>query len=298
MNKCYLPILVLACVTTAATATEASLYRADDTPVLEPVKPAAPKVQTPTESLQQASQAFKSAYDKKGRPRIVVFWNRVLSDDIEQRKEQSVKLKENVRTRNAASSEMTVGEAGAMTIDEARSNAMHEVELVGTTRTVDNGRREAAVDRRQDWMLQSGFLTNLRKAGAKLVDRTMILRNTHLDTAKEKSDKGAEVVDVLRTEGKALRGYADILLEVEMVPDAQSPVGTGFKVTARRIEDGSDVVTYYTQALPPREKLASRYKATANGYAKVQEPARPFTTTQVADQFSAEVLVQLAQGLE
>jgi hypothetical protein len=292
-------ILLLAVALSAGAANaENNLYREDVAPVIEPPK-VAPKVDEGVVRLQEAMKQFQLAYGKNGRPRIVVYWNRVLSDDIEQRKESSLKLRESVHARGVASSESTEGYVGGMTVDEAHQSARREVELVGTTRTIDKGQREAFVNKRQDWAIQSAVLTNLRKAGAKLVDRTMILRNAHLDKlATNKDASGEEVTDVLRTEGKALRGYADILLDVEMVTDAQSPLGIGFKMTARHIDNGQDVVTYYTQAIPPKQKTTSRYVATDRGYQKEESKEIIPTTAQVIDQLSTEILQQFAQGLE
>jgi len=76
-------ILLLAVALSAGAANaENNLYREDVAPVIEPPK-VAPKVDEGVVRLQEGMKQFQLAYGKNGRPRIVVYWNRVLSDDIE-----------------------------------------------------------------------------------------------------------------------------------------------------------------------------------------------------------------------
>ncbi len=296
--KPLLVAITLALASELVVADTSGFYRTDAAPVIEQPR-VAPTIEPGVARLKDASRKFGAAYSRSGRPRIVIYWNRVLSDDIEQRKESSIRRVESHRTRDVASSESTAGAAGAMTVDEVRGSASREVELIGTTRTIDTGKREVQLDTGKEWALQSGLMTNLRNAGARLVDRAMILRNSHLKHAvTDENADGHKATDVLRTEGNALHGYADILLEIEMVPDTRSPAGLGFKVTARRISNGVNVMTYYSQAVPPQGIPDERYKATAGGFQKIQGEVPAPTLAQVADQLSAEVLEQLAQGFE
>lgn len=243
-----------------------------------------------------ASQKFKEVYERLGKPRVVIYWNKILSDDIAQRQERVLDVQDINRTTNNNSRQSTSGDVAGMTVNQGDNQVARQQRTVETTYTIDNGKKTKQIDERIDAAVQSQFNSHLQTAGMRIVDRTMILRNAHLNDSKERNPQ--KTPDVLATEGKALHGFADILLEMELIPDAKSPFGLGFKVVGRRIADGTQVVNLYTIAVPQKvvPLPVTKYVATSKGYEKVtiSSPPPAVTLPEVIAQLSAETLMQFS----
>lgn len=213
---------------------------------------------------------FASAYQRAGRPRVVVFWNRELSE------ETGTSYSGVVRGH----SEQRTGFDG----DELYTTNDTEVRA-GVERN-DLQRRSSEFTERTDWKFESTFLSGLAQSGVNVVDRTMIVRRSGRKAGNTPNQQAIEM--------DALQGYADILIEVLQTGDDGAPSGVSFKVTAKRISNGRILAAFVTDGQPP-VSTARRWVAGPNGYERAS-PEAP-TMGGIARQLVNETLDALGAGL-
>jgi hypothetical protein len=179
---------------------------------------------------------FTAAYARAGRPRIVVFWNRDLTADVDGGREEVTRL-------------------SADHHDNGRGDARLDAELVTTTRTPDRGARTAAGDEASDFDMERGFGDALAGAGARLIDRTAILRTGAL---------GADTANLQTIETRAILTKAEWTLEVVAMADGR------WRITARDLASGRIVArTVSAGRVAPR---AMPYVAGERGFVRATAP--------------------------
>lgn len=232
-------------------------YRQEQRPVLEPP----PATQAPDRS-KEIVEAFQSAYRAAGAPRIALFWNVVLTDQVAEGTTSSSRVRgETNRTVNRLE-QQTQGEAGSSRLVDGDDRRTSDVTVNRTSRATDSAKRGTPFAERDAWLLESAFTKSLMEGGADLIDRSLITRITAPDVQAD--DRSQRTV-----EAKALVGKADVLLEVLLTRDTDSPLGWGFRCSLREISTGRLKGSFYTKAIPELAKPPARYVATNRGF----EPA-------------------------
>ncbi|WP_230772258.1 hypothetical protein [Sphingomonas sp. Leaf4] len=179
---------------------------------------------------------FAAAYAAAGRPRVVVFWNRELTADLDSGREEVTRLHVDGEQRAEGSRSETAWRRGTDTEVTANGSSRIDAEQVTTTRTLDPGRRAAADDEARDFDIERGFSDALADAGVRLIDRTAILRTTAL---------GNDTANVQSIETRALLGRAEWTLEVVAMNDGRR------RIVGRDLASGQVVVRAVSAGRPP-----------------------------------------------
>lgn len=275
---------VLALALLAAGSASAQ-YRQEQRPVLEP-----PAVAQVPDRSKEIVDAFQSAYRAAGAPRIALFWNVILSDQVAEGVRSSSRLRsEKSETVNRLEQE-TAGEAGNSRLVDGDSRRTVDVTASRTTRATDSAKRATPLAERDAWLLETAFTKTLMEGGANLIDRNMIVRTTalELEAGKGREQRSAEA--------KALLGKADVLLEVLMTRDTDSPLGWGFRCSLREISTGRLKGSFYTKALPEVPNRYGRFQATNKGFERVD--ARPIVgVDMVGQKLALDLMDQLREAM-
>ena len=223
-----------------------------------------------------SASAFRSAYARKKSPRMVIFWNRQLTDSLSTSYEEWSRLS----LADGQYVDQAVSEDGSTTV---AGRAVEAEYRAGRTSATADGARAVGLPERADWRAAQGFNRMLLSGGARLIDRTLIMRATALR-------KGIDRGDAQAIEMSALVGKADLLVEVLQTPDDGAPSGYTFRVDVKDIRSGTLLATVVTQGNPPPSG-PGRFVAGANGY----ERERPLPPS--VDQVGARVATEVMQAL-
>ncbi len=217
---------------------------------------------------QDAVSQFESRYQAAGSPRILLFWN-VSFDDATRSTEVTVDVNQ------------ALGDQGVngplnvhSTFNTALDPAKHHPEIAP---------REAAV-------LESAFRQRLHDSGVRFIDRAVGVRF-------EAAENDREGVDPKLIESDAIRGKADILLEIVMVRDLSSPLGRGFRVKATSVATAEEMSFLYTLAQPLAPLRTGRYVGTEDGFKWQGPPPWVPSVDQVGRTLAQEVMGALAPSL-
>lgn len=256
----------------AADLAIAQQYRDNMPEVLQapPPRPGAAQLNAATTS------AFRAAYARRKSPRMVIFWNRQLTDSLSTSYEEWSRFSlVDGRAVDKTYYEDGSTVAGARVVEaEARS---------GRSAATADGARSVGLPERADWRAAQGFNRTMLAGGARLIDRTLIMRSTALQ-------KGIDRGDTQGVEMSALIGKADLLVEVLQTPDEGAPSGYTFRVDVKDIRSGTLLATVVTQGVPPSGG-PGRWVAGPNGYQR--ERPLPPTIDQVGARVASEVMSAL-----
>ncbi len=212
---------------------------------------------------------FQKAYDASGKPRIAVFLNRALSDEV----------------RDWAMDDGWVFYAETTGKGGWRGEGYY-VEPVD-----ESGARPSP---REYWMwaFEDGFIEPFTETGAKLIDRATILR---LTAAQEQGKQGTlRPLAPKKVETNALVGYADIFIEVLISTDPKSLFGHVFKATAKEVKTGR-LLANVTSVSWERDAAQEEYVGTPHGYKKVKKTAKPPKLQETARTLALETLSAVAR---
>lgn len=236
----------------------AAQYRAEQRPVMEPQP--APAAEDRSKEIRES---FQSAYRAAGAPRMALFWNVLLTDQVAEGTTTSSRVRgETNQTVNRLEQE-TAGEAGTSRLVDGDSRRTTDVTINRSSRATDSSRRGMPLAERDAWLLETAFTKTLMEGGANLIDRSIIIRLAALDLDPGKGR------DQRTAESKALLGKADVLLEILMTRDTESPLGWGFRCTLREINTGRLKGSFYSRAIPVVAKPPARFAATTTGFQRV-----------------------------
>lgn len=199
----------------------------------------------PLDPARRGAARFAAAYARAGSPRIVIFWNRELTDDV-------ATVSEEVSTSSSA---------GHVTDDGWRRDGASRSETRNATRRIDPGRRDTPHGQAIDFDLERGFSDTLSGAGARLIDRTAIMRRGAL---------GSDTVNVQAIETRAILGRAELTLEIVPLDDPRAAEGTTYKIVARDIASGRIVAMATSTGRPPAGVLP--YVAGEHGFVRATPP--------------------------
>ena len=235
-----------------------AVYRSGEAPVMQQRPADAPNLEGPV-------KAFGDHYRSAGRPRIALFWNVQLADNL-----AVEQVKQNVTVgasaKGGALAQTTIGPKDAQSVQRAGVERSANASI-STERqfSVDNTKRRMGQLTESDgWRIETGFTSRMAEAGVQFVDRAAILRIMQA--------KGEDTSNVRLVESKALVGMADLIMEVLSTRDAQAPTGSGFRITLRDLKTGQQKAAFYSQAAPEVLAPERRFVATEGGYQPVAAP--------------------------
>jgi hypothetical protein len=179
---------------------------------------------------------FSAAYARAGRPRIVVFWNRELTDDVASGTEEVTTLSSDSSGQASAWRQERARRRGLDIDAEARADQHLDAELRTRTRRIDTGRRTTPHGEGADFDIERGFTDALAQAGARLMDRTALIRSGAL---------GGDTANTQAIETRALLNRADWTLEVVAMGDGR------WRIVARDVANGRIVAHAASTGQPP-----------------------------------------------
>lgn len=218
-----------------------------------------------TESAETIVQRFRNGKGKEN-PRIAVFWNRTFNDRVSDWASQRRVV---VSGQGSLKGEIPDGDINL----EGQSNTAAQVE----TRS---GRRSAAMAPAFD--LQSGFVSQLTRAGVSIVDRDAIMRIT--DNALEDGEFSRLSPDQARLEMRALDQHADYLMVLSQVS------GNEFNIRVLDVDDGSVQAMVSSNGVPPETDEDRHWIATDGGFEKRE---RQVSLRDVGQELALQTLANL-----
>jgi len=205
-----------------------------------------------TDVPDDVREAFRAAYVRAKNPRVAVYVNRQLSDDVR---------------------EWSSDRRAKVGYIETRTTAEGSSQTVGTATASVERHDDGAGRPREDhwtWRVEDGVLQPLLNSGVRVVDRAVMLRLTALD---HEPAPGSEA-PVKKIETNALLGYADILVEVLISSRKDDKMGYVFRLEATRVNDGSIIARCSSATWEPRRRLATKgeWQATDDGFERRDLP--------------------------
>jgi len=206
---------------------------------------------------------FQEAYTRKSSPKIAVYWNRQLSDRInEWRRQERIALTSASDRREAVKVE-----------DERRQANKSDLSIEKHTAANDPQRQGPD----ELWMgeFQSGVLDPLLQAGAQVVDRATIIR---LMAATNPAAAGsAGMLSEQHVEMKALQGFAQLVIEILATPSRQASAGYELTAVVKDVNSGVILANVNSRNMK-RELLPAtkEYVATPRGFELRETPPRLF----------------------
>lgn len=282
MNKIRFTFLAAALTSALCTGVHAQRHAVE--PEVLHAQPAPPPQQVDVAGM------FAESYRNAGSPRIAVYWNRQLSDTLGsnyQQFDRHTSTSHDSSTENVDSTKTSFGHA---TLEEKDHSHRTVDEQVSGTRLTNADPARPQTDESIGWRLESSFYDPLLAAGVRLIDRTVIMR-----TLNGGASQGS-APDIQSVEARALLGKADYLLEVLMTSDADSPIGSRFRVTVKEVGTGEIVGFLSTRALP-QSSTRTRYVATSNGFKRQTTAAIP-NLEDFAHRLAEETMFQLTRSWE
>jgi hypothetical protein len=226
-----------------------------------------------------SSARFAATYAKLRSPRIVVFWNRELTDDLETEREDVTQFsadsygsasshQQDYRTRRTSNSDI-----------DSTNNGSLQGEVRSSTRRVDPGKRATPLSEADDFDTERGFIDGLTGAGARLVDRTAIMRASAL---------GANASNAQAVEMRALMARAEWTIEV--TPLSDNGDGARYKMIVRNISTGTIVAMTTSDGTSAPKRMP--YVAGPNGFVRAT-PTSPGAEER-GRQLASDVMASIA----
>jgi hypothetical protein len=258
-------------------------------PLSGSVKPLADEVYT------ASIQAFGEAYKRADSPRMAIYFNRVLSDEVREWITSS---------RSVVSGEgesVSVGAGPTVITDEgAVINTNNGIQAQGSNDkqrgVVAYEQRHREQAQRQDpeaswmWRFEDYFLQPFLKAGAETVDRATILR---LVAAGQDQSDPYKVTAVKQIETTALTSHADVLIEIKINRDHASPTGYAFRAVAKETKTGVIVGSVTKAGQDYRYAKSFEAVATDKGY-----ELKKGSTALVLENISQELAIDLMNSMK
>lgn len=223
----------------------AAQFRSDVPEVLAPPPPA-------FDSREVQLDMSRQAYRRAGAPRIVVFWNRQLSDRTSNAQDLVV-LKDGETTRGRGYSERHEGMAEVTT---------HSSETRIGQRDASDEARRSRFGEEEEWRFLEGFDGQLQKAGLRIVDRNLAMRAVA-------ATEGASI-DRQSAEMKGIAQYADLMMTVLETSDPQAPLGVLFKITVTDLRSGVVLLSLLSDGRG-QPNGSGRFVAGAHGFERERD---------------------------
>jgi hypothetical protein len=272
----FLPELVLV-VLILSNCCRADTYRSDGEPVLPAPAPV-------VEDDRPAVGAFAQRYWAHKSPRIVLFWNREMSDETERKKVLTETTESADRYSETETTDVTNSDSGQNKLRELEGFKKNVTVKKTSEEAQDDNQREG-LSEKTEFLLRKAVMDKLAAAGVRFIDRAMMIRTTALHQG---------YIEAQTAETHGLLNQADWLMEVLLVPDGDAPLGYGFRVALKNPRTSSVLSEFYTSALPVIRQQR-RFVARHGGFER--EPPRQATLYDVADALSRDILREFEQSL-
>lgn len=262
--------LAAGALATPAAAQTGPGFRPGTPPVLSPPPRAAdPRM------FDEARSAAE--YRRAGSPRIVVFWNRELSDRIANDYD-TVMLERGEATSGAASAVSRNGRYA----EGAQVSAYERETRVGRREVTDDSRGSLLGEDRE-WTFLEAFQGRLQSAGVRLVDRSLATRTMAASMGGPSDKQSAEMSGIAR--------LADLMLAIVQTPAADAPLGVRFKVTVTDLRDGTILTTLVDDG-EGRAAGPGRFVAGASGFER--ESAQAVDAGRAGSNLASALLARLS----
>jgi hypothetical protein len=219
---------------------------------------------------------FAKAYTAKQSPKIAVYLNRELSADVREW---------HVPARLIVEGKMKIDRAGVQVAEDTQatsSGARRVSQVAGGESTVKgkDGKFYEQIRLSDDrtappeawvWQFEQSYFSPFLNAKTFLLDRATILRLT----AGENAAVSDSAVREKQLEISALKGKADLLMEILIHRNSSSPVGYEFKVAVKEVQSGrllSSVSSLTWKQERLRRVSGGRVIATKDGYQVTDDP--------------------------
>jgi hypothetical protein len=259
----------------------------------EPVyREGVPDVLQPTVAASGATIArFRTAYEARRRPRMIVFWNRVLNDQVATDRRADLRITDHSTFGARTTRDPSVDPNAGPSASEQQGGKSRSIELSIGERTAAPLPRPGLAES-QDWGVESAFVEAFLEAEAHLVDRNAAMR---LTAASHKHEEGAErrgPPDTQEIETAALLEKSDLLMEVLQTPDPAGPLGFRFRVNVKETRTGR-IIGSVMWPTTPLQEMPGEWVAGPNGFQKV---VRETTLRTIGRQLADETMQALVAG--
>lgn len=213
----------------------------------------------PADFTTETMNRFSTAYRYAGKPRMAVFFNRALSEEVQEWK--------------TADRKVVSGSGVAISKTDNTTRT-----IKGPVSQYDQTHLEVGGDRPAEpeadmWAIENAFSQPLLSAGAILIDRTTIMR---LTAVRHGQGDAYEPITVKKIEMEALVNHADIFVEILLLRSKSAPQGVEYRAVAKEVRTGK-VLANVTSLNKSLRNNAQRKKVvtTDSGYEIVSESDTP-----------------------
>lgn len=229
-------------------------------PALAPALPgeqhylAEPGGQMDQAAVSEVLEHFRQAYQQAGGPRMAVYFNRELSDEV---REWIPGTQHQVTVSQAHAASFSSLNTGPVS---AQSSATGTLESRSRHYT---GASDSRPELREGWQWQfeDAIASTLLDGGANIVDRAVIFRQMARQAPQSAGMDGT--MSTIVNEISALDEYADVLIEMKVTRSA-TDYGHDFRAVARNVQTGQIIGTAFVNGNQIRQGGAA---AAASGYA-------------------------------
>lgn len=234
---------------------------------------------------QETIERFRQAYIKAGRPRIAVYLNRQLSDEVEEWITDSREVTTKTTTSNHQPADKSAqGTSPSVSTSETASYSQKHAGLGG---------RRSGPDEAWIWGFEDGFLEPFLAAGAQVLDRAVLLRQA---AAQPGTAGGATPLAVKTLEMEALGRQADLFMELLVTRSPDSVYGYEFKASAKDIKTGMLRANVSSLRWPAQAATKQVAVPTAKGYEYVEKKADIPPAPQVAGWLAVDLMKSLMRS--
>ena len=235
-----------------------------------------------TSDLSAGTMArFRAVYGAKKDRRIAVLLNRQLSDEVREWVTDS-----RLVLAGGYSKTMTVsGEKTEQTDVTAGISGYSQ-------QHTDTGARPSPNERWM-WAFEDGFIQPFLQSGAKMVDRATIVRLAAASSGQQSSAYAP--MSVKKVEMDALKGYADIFVEILISRSPSSLYGYEFKASAKEVNTGIIIANVTSLRWRPEDGKRREIYATSQGY-EVVDSVRIPPVEDIASDLSIDLMNALASA--
>lgn len=204
---------------------------------------------------------FRAAYGAKKNPRIAVLLNRQLSDEV----------------REWVTDSRLVLAGGYSETKTVAGEKTEQTEATGgisgySQQQAESGARPSPNERWM-WAFEDGFIQPFLQSGAKMVDRATIVRLAAASSGQQGSAYAP--ISVKKVEMNALKGYADIFVEILVSRSPSSLYGYEFKASAKEVNTGIIIANVTSLRWRPEDRKQREVYATSQGYEVVDSVKIP-----------------------
>lgn len=176
---------------------------------------------------------FREAYRRGGTPRMAIYFNRELSDEV---REWVPGTQHKVTTTHAHASSFNSLQTGPIS---AQGTTTGTIESQSRYYTGDTGKRPDLHEPWQ-WQFEESITAALLDGGANIVDRAVIFRQMARQSPQTAGMDGS--MSTILNEISALDAFADVLIEMK-VTRSSTDFGYDFRAVARNVQTGQIIGT-------------------------------------------------------